>query len=660
MDAALAAANFVRFDNSVVTDAGLISASLGTATSPALLLPPGWLLLCAFAFAVGAAFCVLLRLVSNTCGFCSCGQTDYSLDFPTLSSVELLEQGSMDEASKGGPGRAKRGGSHQESECKFRARLEKIATADGWPCGRSASASDGEGTQGWHPQLDEDEPWQVSAQRFSKLLTSGYLALDEVLGNGMRDFFAAHRVLAESLCGSLGIRLTVQFNLFAGTVLATGSPEQIAALGAAHEQGEAGCFLLTERGAGVVSGLVVETIATWTPEGFKLHSPGPDSEKVWISQGLAARWGVVIARLIDASGKDQGPQGFLLDMTTCGVSRKDMGAKTSFNSLDNACVSFDNVMMPHSTLLSRYGDTRPDGTFHAKGNHGAPTFQIVAQRLLSGRICISDAAITYFSTVLRDCEAYAGRRLVYVSQDQQTTLRSLPYMAATFDRLHAGLTVHRHFIQWLQDEFAVRLDTALEHGNDKESRELINLIAASKVEAVEFAINAVHLLRRNVGSYGLMQDSPFGSRNEILFCCRFAEGDSRVLQQMLTRDLVKRHSSYSQLAALVASTLRDNIACTVGIASPTKRMLLLRNKLLLRLIRFLHLQTRQNMNGGKMSKRDARLRAWLDAGDAIYDLAKVHAQALIHAQIVKRYGTTTDSERFASIANSACEVCQQY
>jgi len=145
-----------------------------------------------------------------------------------------------------------------------------------------------------------------------------------------------------------------------------------------------------------------------------------------------------------------------------------------------------------------------------------------------------------------------------------------------------------------------------------------------------------------------------------LFCCRFAEGDSRVLQQMLTRDLIKRHSSYSQLAALVVSTLRDNIACTVGIASPTKRMLLLRNKLLLRLLRFLHLQTRRNMKEGKMSKRDARLRAWLDAGDAIYDLAKVHAQALIHAQIVKRYGTTTDSERFASIANSACEVCQQY
>jgi len=132
------------------------------------------------------------------------------------------------------------------------------------------------------------------------------------------------------------------------------------------------------------------------------------------------------------------------------------------------------------------------------------------------------------------------------------------------------------------------------------------------------------------------------------------------LQQMLTRDLVKGHSGYSQLAALVVSTLRDNIACTLGIASQTKRMLLVRNKLLLRLIRFLRFQTRRNTNEGKMSKRDARLRAWLDAGDAIYDLAKVHAQALIHAQIVKRYGTTTDSERFASIANSACEVCQQY
>ena len=64
-----------------------------------------------------------------------------------------------------------------------------------------------------------------------------------------------------------------------------------------------------------------------------------------------------------------------------------------------------------------------------------------------------------------------------------------------------------------------------------------------RIEAVEFAINAVHLLRRNVGSYGLMSNSPFGSTNEILLCCRFAEGDSRVLQQMLVRDLLHRYAA---------------------------------------------------------------------------------------------------------------------
>ena len=31
----------------------------------------------------------------------------------------------------------------------------------------------------------------------------------------------------------------------------------------------------------------------------------------------------------------------------------------------------------------------------------------------------------------------------------------------------------------------------------------------------------------------------FGTTNEILLCARFAEGDSRILQQMLVRDLVR-------------------------------------------------------------------------------------------------------------------------
>ena len=72
---------------------------------------------------------------------------------------------------------------------------------------------------------------------------------------------------------SFGIRFTVQFNLFAGTILELGNENQVSLLDRLQEEGKLGCFALTEKLAGVSSGLVVNTTCTWDPElkNFILH-----------------------------------------------------------------------------------------------------------------------------------------------------------------------------------------------------------------------------------------------------------------------------------------------------------------------------------------------------------------------------------------------------
>jgi hypothetical protein len=68
-------------------------------------------------------------------------------------------------------------------------------------------------------------------------------------------FFAAHRNLAAfmtTLSPGFWIRLTVHFNLFCGTVLALGGPDQIAMLHAFQKKGYLGCFGLTEKFAGLL------------------------------------------------------------------------------------------------------------------------------------------------------------------------------------------------------------------------------------------------------------------------------------------------------------------------------------------------------------------------------------------------------------------------
>ena len=53
-----------------------------------------------------------------------------------------------------------------------------------------------------------------------------------------------------------------------------------------QSKGELGCFALTEVGAGVLSGFIVKTTATWdaAQDGFVIQTPDPSAEKNWISQ----------------------------------------------------------------------------------------------------------------------------------------------------------------------------------------------------------------------------------------------------------------------------------------------------------------------------------------------------------------------------------------
>lgn len=156
------------------------------------------------------------------------------------------------------------------------------------------------------------------------------------------------------------IRATVQYNLFAGTVVALGSPAQIQDLVAWQQQGLLGCFALTEKLAGVNSGLVVNTTATWVEDAghFVLSSPNLGAEKNWISQGMTADKAVVIADLRFPSGdlkriQSAGPHAFVMDFRKDGklikgITLDDMGMKSVGNDLDNAVSRADCRAAAHS------------------------------------------------------------------------------------------------------------------------------------------------------------------------------------------------------------------------------------------------------------------------------------------------------------------------
>ena len=59
-------------------------------------------------------------------------------------------------------------------------------------------------------------------------------------------FFLAHRLLSTVGLGGFGIRFTVQFNLFAGSLVGLAGREQLTMLDDIQAKGQLGCFLLTE------------------------------------------------------------------------------------------------------------------------------------------------------------------------------------------------------------------------------------------------------------------------------------------------------------------------------------------------------------------------------------------------------------------------------
>ena len=142
-----------------------------------------------------------------------------------------------------------------------------------------------------------EDTHETSAQRMRELVKSGLLRHTDLRDRPDR-FFEAHRLLARRAVSEgpgFWIRFTVHYNLCYGTVLAVGNDDQIAALDNVEAAGMLGCFALTEKRAGVQSGLVVETSATFdaATNEFVLNSPSQGAFKNWISQGHVADQAVV-------------------------------------------------------------------------------------------------------------------------------------------------------------------------------------------------------------------------------------------------------------------------------------------------------------------------------------------------------------------------------
>ena len=116
------------------------------------------------------------------------------------------------------------------------------------------------------------------------------------------------------------------------------------------------------------------------------------------------------------------------------------------------------------------------------------------------------------------------------------TLLEVPQLKSVIEEAEAELTELDAFVHELELELSacVAQDTI-------PSEQLVEGIATAKVLAVERSIDLCFRLKQEVGSFALMADSGF-AHMDFLQCCKFAEGDSRILMQKMARDRLKQHA----------------------------------------------------------------------------------------------------------------------
>ena len=415
-----------------------------------------------------------------------------------------------------------------------------------------------------------------SAATLSGLVRTGLLRYDDLREDPSK-FFEAHRLLVQhgfEQGPGFSIRFTVQFNLFAGTILELGGPAHLDALRRMRTDGVLGCFALTERLAGVNSGLVVQTVAEWCPRRIVRTADDSSSEHRTTAReklDLAGPHRLVGGRL---RGPSRGRRLRRPARVSPSRSRRRRargprrlperhGEKTTGNDLDNASIAFHDVWLPRSSLLDRHCDVTWDGRYCLESPDAPTNMELIGQRLFTGRVAVAQGAHEFRRALFRRTRAATDAKPCWAPGGDDGGAKTLalsrvPQLRALYDAAEASEERTGRFLA----EVEAKLCDVLRRGGRPDAG-LVEAVAAAKVSAVDEAIEYCHRLRQEVGSYALMAGTGF-EHTDFLQCCKFAEGDSRVLMMKVARDRVKRFAESAKTRATAPPGLSTRETAAAG------------------------------------------------------------------------------------------------
>ena len=201
--------------------------------------------------------------------------------------------------------------------------------------------------------------------------------------------------------------------------------------------------------------------------------------------------------------------------------------------MDNAEIAFDNVVVPKSALLSRFADIDDDG-FYLQKVQGLPVFHMIGQRLFTGRVAVAQAAMAFRHGLFDRTKEFSDQKQCWSPHSEDVKLSDIPHIKDLYEKADT----EAHELDAFVGECEKQLKEYLRNSTVP-SLDLVEAIAVAKVKCVEGSIKSCHQLQQDIGSYALMGGTGF-ENIDFLTCCKFAEGDSRILMQKMSRDRMKR------------------------------------------------------------------------------------------------------------------------
>jgi len=276
---------------------------------------------------------------------------------------------------------------------------------------------------------------------------------------------------------------------------------------------------------------------------FVIHSPTTISQKYWITNGaLHANYAVVFAQLyMPIKGtkeyKKEGIHTFVVRLRNDdgslrkGVFIEDMGEKLALNGVDNAKIAFNQVRTPREAILNRYSDVDENGVFTSTIPKMRERFLRVADRLLSGRLCI--AGLCMGGTKIVSCTGlrYAKARLVLGPDGKSTSpiLEFQLFQNAVYPLIARTICLHIAF-NIIKELYSKDIFTT--------DMEIVRFVCFIKPLITWNLKEISTTLVERMGGQGYLAINRVGEGIGLGHSGITAEGDNSVLMQKVTKELL--------------------------------------------------------------------------------------------------------------------------